>query len=86
MVTGNENTIKLIYAIQDITLVVVSNISGTWSKDHNRTFTGFDPDYFSRKGCTNGNAPCVVEGNGNCMITGDAGVLRHRKTFGDGPS
>jgi hypothetical protein len=36
----NEKTIKLIYAIQDITLMVVFDISGTWSNGHNRIFRG----------------------------------------------
>ena len=30
------------------------------------------------------NSPCMIEGNGNCMITGDADALRYCKTFGDG--
>jgi len=85
MVTGNENTIKLIYAIQEITLMVIPNMSGTWSNGRNRTFRGSDPDDDNDKVRANGNAPCVIEGNGNCMITGDADALRHCKTFGDGP-
>ena len=29
-------------------------------------------------------SPCMIEGNGNCMITRDADALRYCKTFGDG--
>ena len=58
MVTGNENTIKLIYAIQEITLMVISNMSGTWSNGLNRTFRGSVPDYDNDKVRANGNAPC----------------------------
>ena len=85
MVTGNENNIKLIYAIQDITLMAISNISGIWSKVHNRTFRGSHPDDDYGEVRVNGNAPCVIEGDGNYMITGDADALGHCKTFGDGP-
>ena len=68
---GNEKTIKLIFAIQDITLMVVFNISGTWSNGHNRIFRGFDPDDDKVEVRANGNIPCVIDGNGNCTITGD---------------
>lgn len=85
MVTGNENTIKLIYAIQEITLMGISNMSGTWSNGRNRTFRGSDPDDDNDKVLGNGNSPCVIDGNGNCMITGNADAPRHCKTFGDGP-
>src|SRR5206468_8384079 len=68
---GNEKTIKLIYAIQDITLMVVFDISGTWSNGHNRIFRGFDPDDDKVEVRANGNIPCVIDGNGNCTITGD---------------
>lgn len=85
MVTGNENTIKLIYAIQDITLMVISNISGIWSKVHNGTFRGSHPDDHYGEVDVNGNAPCVIEGDGNYTITGDADALGHYKTFGDWP-
>ena len=85
MVTGNKNTIKLIYAIQEITLMVISNMSGTWSNGRNRTFRGSDPDDDNDKVRANGNAPCLIEDNSNCMITADADTLRHCKTFGDGP-
>jgi hypothetical protein len=78
-------TIKLIYAIQDITLMVISNISGTWGSGHNRTISGSDPDDHNGEVPANGNAPCVIEGDGNYMITGDADGLGYCKTFGDGP-
>lgn len=85
MVTANENNIKLIYAIQDITLMVIFNISGTRSNGDKRTFRGSDPDDHKGEISANGNAPYVIEGNGNCMISGDADALGHCKTFGDGP-
>jgi hypothetical protein len=85
MVAGNENTIKLIYATQDITLMVISNISGTGSNGHIRAFRGsrLDDDYGEVH--ANGNAPCVIEGDGNYMIIGDTDALGCCKTFGDGP-
>ena len=78
-------TLKLIYAIQDITLMAISNISGIWSKVHNRTFRGSHPDDDYGEVRVNGNAPCVIEGDGNYMITGDADALGHCKTLGDWP-
>jgi len=84
MITGNENNIKLIYAIQDITSMVILNISGIRSNGHNRTFRVSDPDDDKDEVRANGNAPCVIEGNGNCMISGDVDTLGH-KTFGEGP-
>src|SRR5262245_4876059 len=69
MVTGDENTIKLIYAIQDITLMVTLTISGTWSNDHSRTFRVSYPDDDYGEACANGNASCVIN-DGNYMITG----------------
>ena len=65
--------------------MVISNICGTWNSGHNRTFRGSDPEDDNGKVCANGNAPCVIEGTGNCMITGDANALGYCKTFGDGP-
>jgi hypothetical protein len=65
--------------------MVISNISGTWNSGHNRTFRGSDPDDVNGEVYANGNAPCVIEGDGNCMITGDADALGYSKTFGDGP-
>ena len=65
MVTGNENTIKLIYAIQDIiTLMILLNIYGKWSIGHNSTFRGSHPED-SGEVRGNGNAPCVLEDDGN---------------------
>ena len=84
MVTGSENTIKLIYAIQEITLMMISNMPGIWSNGRNRTFRGSDPEDYNDKVLVNDNTPCMIEGNGNCMITGDADALRYCKTFGDG--
>ena len=55
---GNENSIKLIYAIQDITLMVVFNISETWSNGHKRIFRGFDPEDDKVEVRANGNIPC----------------------------
>ena len=84
MITGSGNTIKLIYAIQEITLMMISNMSGIWSNGRNRTFRGSDPDYYNDKVLVNGNTSRIIAGNGNCMITGDADALRYCKTFGDG--
>ena len=42
--------------------MVISNMSGTWSSDHNRTFRGSDPDDDNGEVRVNGNAPCVIEG------------------------
>jgi hypothetical protein len=85
MVTGNENTIKLIYATQDITLMVISNIFGTWNSGHIRTFRGSSPHDDYGEEHANGNAPCVIEGDGNYMIIGDTDALGSFKTFGDWP-
>jgi hypothetical protein len=85
MVAGNENTIKQIYAIEDITLMMILNISGTWNNGHNSTFRGSYPDDDNGEVFANGNALCMIEGKGNCMIIGDEDVLVHCKTFGDGP-
>jgi hypothetical protein len=85
MVTGNENTIKLIYVIQDITLMVTLNISGTWNNGHSRTFRGSYPDDDNGEVFANGNAPCIIESRGKCKIIGDEDALVHCKTFGDGP-
>lgn len=84
MVTESENTIKLIYPIQEITLMMISNMTGIWSNGHNRTFRGSDPDDHNDKVLVKDNTPWVIEGYDNCMITGDADALRHCKIFGDG--
>jgi hypothetical protein len=85
MVTRNENTIKLIYAIQDITLMLIINMSGAWSNGHNRTLRGSDRDHHKGEVHANSNALCVIERNGNYMIIGDADPLGHCKTFGEWP-
>lgn len=85
MVTGNENTIKLIYAIEDITLMMILNIYGIWNNGHNRTFRRYYPDDDNGEVFASGNVPCMIEGKGNCMIIGDEDALVHCKTFGDGP-
>ncbi len=64
--------------------MVILNINGTRSKAHNRTFRGSDPDDDKGQVSGNGNIPYVIEGNGNCMISGVAGTPGHCKTFGDG--
>jgi hypothetical protein len=40
MVTGNENTFKLIYSIQENIrlMVIIFDISGMWSNGPNRSF------------------------------------------------
>jgi hypothetical protein len=85
MLTVNENTIKLIYTTQDITLMVISNISGTWNSGHIRTFRGSRPDDGYGDVYANGNAPHVIEGDGNYMIIGDTDAHGCCKTFGDWP-
>ena len=47
------------------------SISEAWSDGHNRTFRGFDPDDNKVEVRANGNAPCIIDGNGNCTITGN---------------
>jgi hypothetical protein len=84
MVSESENIIKLIYAIQEITLMMISNMTGIWSNGRTRTFRGSDPDRYNNKVLVKGNTPCVIEGYGNCMMTGDADALRHCNIFGDG--
>ncbi len=56
-------------------------MSGTRNNGHNRDFRRSDPDDDKDEVLANGNAPCVIEGNGNCMILGDADTLGHCKTF-----
>ncbi len=51
--------------------MVVFNVSATWSNGHNRIFRGFDPDDDKVEVRANGNIPCLIDGNGNCTITGD---------------
>ena len=47
------------------------SISEAWSDGHNRTFRGFDPDDNKVEVGANGNTRCIVDGNGNCTITGN---------------
>ena len=84
MITGNENTIKLIYEVQYITPMVILSIFGIRSIDCYRTFKGSEPNDDSDELCSNGNAPRMMEGNGNSMITRVAYALGH-KTFGEEP-
>lgn len=84
MIIWNENTIKLIYEVQYITLMVILNIFGIRSNVRNRTFKGTDPNDDNDELCSNGNAPRMIEGYSNSMITRVAYALGH-KTFGEGP-
>jgi hypothetical protein len=56
--------------IQGINLKVF-NVSQTWSNGHSRTFRGLDPYDDKVEVRANGNIACVIDGNGNCTITGD---------------
>lgn len=49
-----------------------------------QNFRWSDPNDDIDKPCANGNAPCMIEGNGNSMITRVVDALGH-KTFGEGP-
>ncbi|MDW0148081.1 MAG: hypothetical protein QOK59_05280 [Nitrososphaeraceae archaeon] len=69
MIIWNENTIKLIYEVQYITPMVILSIFGIRSIDCYRTFKGSDPNDDSDELCSNGNAPRMIEGNSNNMIT-----------------
>ncbi len=69
MIIWNENTIKLIYEVQYITPMVILSIFGIRSTDCYRTFKGSDPNDDSDELCSNGNAPRMIEGNSNNMIT-----------------
>jgi hypothetical protein len=84
LVTGNKNTVKLIYPILDITLMLIFYMFGGWSSGLNRTFKGSDRAHDKGEVFANGNAPWVVEDNGNCMITGDIDTVGHCN-FGDWP-
>ena len=83
MITGNKDIMKLIYEIQDITLMLIFNMSGGWSNSHNIAFRVFDCDYHGGKVRINGNAPSEVQYMANYMINGDADKLGHCKTFGE---
>ena len=69
MVTGNENTFKLIYSIQENIrlMVIIFDISGMWSNGPNRSFRWFDPDDDKIEVRAAGNMPCI-DSNGNCTI------------------
>ncbi len=82
MIIWNENTIKLIYEVQYITPMVILNIFGIRSNVRNRTFKGSDPNDDNDELCSNGNAPCMKEGNGTSMFTRVAYALVY-KTFGE---
>ena len=82
MIIWNKNTIKLIYEVQYITPMVILNIFRISSNVRNRTFKGSDPNDDNDELCSNGNAPRMVEGSGNSMITRVAYALEH-KTFGE---
>ena len=69
MIIWNENTIKLIYEVQYITPMVILGIFGIRSIGCYRTFKGSDPNDDNDELCTNGNAPRMIEGNSNSMIT-----------------
>jgi hypothetical protein len=83
MIIWDENTIKLIYEVQYITPMVILNIFGIRSTGCNRTFKGSDPNDDNDELCSNGNAPRMIEGKGNSMITRIAYALGH-KNFGEG--
>ena len=83
MVTGNNDIMKLIYEIQDITLMLIFNMSEGWSNGHSIVFLVFDCDQVRSEVCNNSNALSMIEDMANCMINGDADTLRHCKSFGD---
>jgi hypothetical protein len=78
MITGNENTIKLIYEVQYITSMVILSIFGIRSNGYSRDIRGSDPNDDNDKPYANGNAPCMIEGNDNSMITRVADALEHK--------
>ena len=83
MIRWNKNTIKLIYEVHYITLMVILMIFGIRSNVLNRTFKGCDPNHDNDELYSNGNTPRMMEDNGNSMTTRVAYALRH-KTFGEG--
>jgi hypothetical protein len=83
MVTGNKDTMKLIYEMQDITLMLIFNMSEGWSNGHSIASRVFDCDQDRGEVCTNGNALSMIEDMANCMINADADKLRNCKSFGD---
>ena len=83
MVTGNKDIMKLIYEKQDITLMLIFNMSECWSNGHSIASRVFDCDQDRGEVCKNSNALSMIEDMANCMINGDAGTLGHCKTFGE---
>jgi len=51
--------------------MAIFNVSEVWSNGQNRSFRGFDPFDDKVEIRANGNTPCVIDGNGNCTITGN---------------
>ena len=74
---------KLIYEIQDITLMLIFNMSESWSNGHSIAFRVFDCDQVRGEVCTNGNGLSMIEDMANCMINTDADTMRYFKSFGD---
>ena len=74
---------KLIYEIQDITLMLLFKMYERWTIGDNMAFRVIDCDYHGGKVLTNGNAQSVLEGMVNHMINGDADTLGHCNTFGE---
>ena len=80
MVTGNKDIMKLIYEMQDITLMLIFNMSEGWSNGHSIASRVFDCDQDRGDVCTNGNALSMIQDK---MINADADTLRNCKSFGD---
>jgi hypothetical protein len=51
--------------------MAIFNVSETWSSGHSRSFRGFDPDDDKVEVRANGNTLCLIDGNGNCTISGN---------------
>ena len=83
MVTGNKDIMKLIYEMQDITLMLIFNMSEGWNNGHSIAIRVFDCDHDRGEVCTNGNALSVIEDMAKCMINGEADTLGQCKTFGE---
>ena len=83
MIIWNKNTIKLIYEVQYITPMVILNILGIRSIGCNRAFKESNPNDDNEELCSNGNLPCMVESNGNSMITHSKCIYSEHKSFGD---
>lgn len=64
--------------------MLILNIFGLRSIGYNRTFKVSNPNGDINEGlCSNGNALCMIEGNGNSMITRVGYALGH-KTLEEG--